>query len=380
MPASSETGSQGASAQPSLSDLMSKLDSIRDDLATQKQELAAQKIALSGVTSSFAAREGYLQTPIMGGLGQDNPRQLETESALGLTAGRPALQLGQQGGPYGLSPVFPARDDRRGHGRPSMGVSGFPLPPQASPAVNLNRGPNPTAQQARQGPAIRKTVPRDSDEAMVQTRADLMTTNQFYFRMLHPEWTDDQVNREANKRTAEDYLSLRKKAIEEALNDGPAQTSSSQIYDVGRQDNGRQDSNRLYFRFNWGMIRYIKKLNSFNWSEWRSSIYSLLGTVPGAIGILEGIIFGPRYLNPNDPSAHPEYDEALDLELGQVIQSCIDEDTQSLLLKPISDGELRGSFFYRELRVWLVPNQGYAALKLIAKMGRHRQRDDESAR
>ncbi|CAD6913602.1 unnamed protein product [Tilletia controversa] len=240
MPASSETGSQGASAQPSLSDLMSKLDSIRDDLATQKQELAAQKIALSGVTSSFAAREGYLQTPIMGGLGQDNPRQLETESALGLTAGRPALQLGQQGGPYGLSPVFPAQDDRRGHGRPSMGVSGFPLPPQASPAVNLNRGPNPTAQQARQGPAVRKTVPRDSDEAMVQTRADLMTTNQFYFRMLHPEWTDDQVNREANKRTAEDYLSLRKKAIEEALNDGPAQTSSSQIYDVGRQDNGLQ--------------------------------------------------------------------------------------------------------------------------------------------
>ncbi|KAE8240930.1 hypothetical protein A4X03_0g8257 [Tilletia caries] len=384
MPASPEAGSQGAAVGPTLIDLMAKLDSIKDDLATQKQELAAQKVALSGVTSTYAAREGFIHTPhaqVGAGLkDQDNPRRLEDASALGLTAGQQALRLGQHGGPYGLSPVLTAREDRRGQGRPSMGVSGFPLPPQASPATYVQRGLNPTAQQPRQGTPVRKVVPRDTDAVMVQTRADLMATNQFYFKMLHPEWTDEQVNREANKRTAEDYLALRKKHIEEALNDNPVQVNIPLNKDTSRYDSGRQDPSRLVFRFNWNMIRYIKKLNHFNWSDWRSRVYSLLGTVPGAIGILEGIIFGPRYLDPNDLSAHPDYDEAMDLELGQVIQSCIDDDVQSLLLKPISDGELRGSFFYRELRTWMVPNQGYAALKLIGKMGRHRQRDDETVR
>ncbi|CAD6981738.1 unnamed protein product [Tilletia controversa] len=140
------------------------------------------------------------------------------------------------------------------------------------------------------------------------------------------------------------------------------------------------DAGRPYRRVNWDMVKIITKLGWNNWSDWRSRIYNLLGTVPGAIGVLEGTIYGPRYLDPDDLSAHPNYDEALDLELGQVIQSCTEPEVNSLLLKPISDGELRGSFFYRELRVWLVPNQGYAALKLIARMGQHRQREGESIR
>ncbi|CAD6978314.1 unnamed protein product [Tilletia controversa] len=162
---------------------------------------------------------------------------------------------------------------------------------------------------------------------------------------------------------------MRRRAIEDTLagTAGPAKTAAA--------DNGRP-----YRRVNWDMVKIITKLGMENWSDWRSSMYSLLGTVPGAIGILEGTIWGPRYLDPSDYSSHPDYDEALNLELGQVIQSCTEPSAKSLLLKTTSEQELRGSFFYRDLRVWLVPNQGYAALKLIAKMGRHRQRDDESVK
>ncbi|CAD6984063.1 unnamed protein product, partial [Tilletia controversa] len=192
-----------------------------------------------------------------------------------------------------------------------------------------------------------------------------------YVRSTKPEWTEEQVHREATQKTAEDYLAMRKRAIEETLAGtvAPAKTASH-----------HQDSGRTYRRVNWDMVKIITKLGMDNWSDWRSSLYSLLGTVPGAIGILEGTIFGPLYLGPNDFTSHPDYDEALDLELGQVIQSCTEPSAKSLLLKTTSEQELRGSFFYRDLRNWLVPNQGYAALKLIAKMGRHRQREEESVR
>ncbi|CAD6985466.1 unnamed protein product [Tilletia controversa] len=182
---------------------------------------------------------------------------------------------------------------------------------------------------------------------------------------------DDQVNREASKKTAEDYLAMRRRAIEETLAGASTPLKPQQ---------GHQDTGRTYRRVNWDMVKMITKLGDENWSDWRSSLYSLLGTVPGAIGILEGTIHGPRYLGPSDYSFHPDYDEPLDLELGQVIQSCTEPHIRSLLLKTTSEQELRGSFFYKDLRTWMVPNQGYAALKLIAKMGRHRQREDESAR
>ncbi|CAD6967694.1 unnamed protein product [Tilletia controversa] len=199
-------------------------------------------------------------------------------------------------------------------------------------------------------------------------KEDLLTVHNDYLRDLHPDWTDARIEAEVRIKTAEDYLAMRKRAIEETLTGTVTPTKTP------------HDTGRPYRRVNWDMVKIITKLGWHNWSDWRSRIYSLLGTVPGAIGVLEGTIYGPRYLDPDDLSAHPNYDEALDLELGQVIQSCTEPEVNSLLLKPISDGELRGSFFYRELRVWLVPNQGYAALKLIAKMGQHRQGEGESVR
>ncbi|KAE8196728.1 hypothetical protein CF328_g4056 [Tilletia controversa] len=329
--------------EPTLKDIFDMMQGIQ-------QEQAAQRAVLARLNSTpgVSFQDAALRTPpgqIGGGMRTQDARLLgEPQSAPGSdTAIPPSLQPGHVGGPYGWTPVAPERERQSARARPSLGVSGFPLPPQASPA--FSRGQVPSNTQTRAVTTPYRSTPRDSDPTLQGVKEDLFTVHTDCLRDLHPDWTDARIESEARIKTAEDYLAMRKRAIEETLT---------------------------------GTI--ITKLGWNNWSDWRSRIYNLLGTVPGAIGVLEGTIYGPRYLDPDDLSAHPNYDEALDLELGQVIQSCTEPEVNSLLLKPISDGELRGSFFYRELRVWLVPNQGYAALKLIARMGQHRQREGESIR
>ncbi|KAE8182652.1 hypothetical protein A4X06_0g182 [Tilletia controversa] len=352
--------------EPTLKDIFDMMQGIQ-------QEQAAQRVVLARLSSApgVSFQDDAFRTPpdrIGRGMRTQDARLLgEPQSAPGSdTAIPPSLQPGHAGGPYGWTPVAPERESRFARARPSLGVSGFPLPPQASPA--LPRGQGPPHTETRPAFTPYRSTPRDSDPALQGVKEDLLTVHNDYLRDLHPDWTDARIEAEARIKTAEDYLAMRKRAIEETLTGTVTPTKTP------------HDTGRPYRRVNWDMVKIITKLGWHNWSDWRSRIYSLLGTVPGAIGVLEGTIYGPRYLDPDDLSAHPNYDEALDLELGQVIQSCTEPEVNSLLLKPISDGELRGSFFYRELRVWLVPNQGYAALKLIAKMGQHRQGEGESVR
>ncbi|CAD6954924.1 unnamed protein product [Tilletia controversa] len=378
-------GSAGADSvsqrQPTLADIFNAITDIRDrvatvekDLAAQRQDLATHRAALANLVAGSTPQylDNALRTPpnqTAGGMAsQGATRVPDHEPTVGFNlAAPPVLQPGHAGGPFGLTPVVPDQERRYASGRISMGVSGFPLPPQASPAPH--RGQALPQTQKKTVPTPYRSAPRDSDPTLKGVKEDLFTIHQDYFRSVNAGWSDEQVDREATRKTAEDYLAMRRRAIEDTLagTAGPAKTAAA--------DNGRP-----YRRVNWDMVKIITKLGMENWSDWRSSMYSLLGTVPGAIGILEGTIWGPRYLDPSDYSSHPDYDEALDLELGQVIQSCTEPSAKSLLLKTTSEQELRGSFFYRDLRVWLVPNQGYAALKLIAKMGRHRQRDDESVK
>ncbi|KAE8190200.1 hypothetical protein CF336_g5413 [Tilletia laevis] len=376
------TGADNASQrQPSLADIFNAVTDIRErvsaveqDLAAQRHDLATQRAAIANLVTSSALtyEESALMTPpgqTAGGIaGQGAPRVPEHQPTMGPNpAAPPVLQPGHAGGPFGLTPVVLDQERRYASGRISMGVSGFPLPPQAIPAPH--RGQTLPQTQKRGVPTPYRSAPRDSDPTLKGVKEDLFVIHQDYYRSVNASWTDEQVDREATRKTAEDYLAMRRRAIEDTLA-GTAAPAKSVATDSGRP----------YRRVNWDMVKIITKLSMENWSDWRSSIYSLLGTVPGAIGILEGTIWGPRYLDPSDYSSHPDYDEALDLELGQVIQSCTEPGVKSLLLKTTSEQELRGSFFYRDLRVWLVPNQGYAALKLIAQMGRHRQREDESVK
>ncbi|CAD6937028.1 unnamed protein product, partial [Tilletia controversa] len=360
-----------AQREPTLADIYKAVMDIGHRVTVVEQDLAAQK-NLSSIRPGEGSVFGTPPTQTAAGTASQEVRfGSDLQTALGLTPTGPTnfLQAGRSGGPYGLTPTVTENEKRHARARPSMGVSGFPLPPQASPTAY--RGQLSLQSYARPAPTPYRSAPRDSDPTMKGIKEDLFVIHQDYVRSTKPEWTEEQVHREATQKTAEDYLAMRKRAIEETLAGtvAPAKTASH-----------HQDSGRTYRRVNWDMVKIITKLGMDNWSDWRSSLYSLLGTVPGAIGILEGTIFGPLYLGPNDFTSHPDYDEALDLELGQVIQSCTEPSAKSLLLKTTSEQELRGSFFYRDLRNWLVPNQGYAALKLIAKMGRHRQREEESVR
>ncbi|KAE8181706.1 hypothetical protein CF328_g8757 [Tilletia controversa] len=346
LPPGSASADSASQRQPTLADIFNAVTDIKNRVTAVEQDLATQRAALASLTSEAVLpyRSSALRTPpsLTGGgtAAAGAHRATDLPPALGLSpSAAPILQPGQTGGPYGLTPVVPEQERRY--------------------------------TRTRWAPTPYRSAPRDSDPTLKGLKEDLYAIHQDYCRSTNPGWTDDQVDREATKKTAEDYLAMRRRAIEETL----ASTASP-----SKPQQGHQDSSRPFRRVNWDMVKMITKLNYDNWSDWRSSIYSLLGTVPGAIGIIEGTIWGPRYLDPLDYSSHPDYDEALDLELGQVIQSCTEPSIKSLLLKTTSEQELRGSFFYKDLRVWLVPNQGYAALKLIAKMGRHRQREEESVK
>ncbi|CAD7062297.1 hypothetical protein CF336_g8983 [Tilletia laevis] len=109
-------------------------------------------------------------------------------------------------------------------------------------------------------------------------------------------------------------------------------------------------------------------------------MYSLLASVPGGIGILEGTVYGPRYLSPDDLSSHPFYDHALDIELGQAILALIEGEVMGHIMKSQSDGEVRGSIYYRELRNALQPSVGYGAMILDDKIAKATQKDGETVR
>ncbi|KAE8229258.1 hypothetical protein CF326_g5775 [Tilletia indica] len=386
--AADETLSTSATlSQPSMADIFNairaiseRVDSFADRLEAIESETAAQKGQLTEFILKNLGKgtvEPMFKSPTSPFAADNKDRVTQSvtrQFGQGTQSPSFGLQLGPEGGPFGLTPphgLAQPHAETRAKNRPSMGVSGFPLPPQANSAAQRRAAPSgATAQTTRFTLPPHRSVPRDSDPAMVAAKADLMTAHQEYVRSIHSSWTDAQIDEEATRRAAEDYLGIRKRAIEDALSGTPAKTIGAHSFEPGRP----------FRKINWDMVKIMAKLSWTNWSDWRSSMYSLLGTVPGAIGILEGTIYGPRYLSPEDLSSHPDYDEALDLELGQVIQSSTEMDVKSLLLKPTSEQELRGSVFYRELRTWLVPNQGYSALKLIARMGRHRQREEESVR
>ncbi|KAE8206498.1 hypothetical protein CF327_g7543 [Tilletia walkeri] len=346
-----------ASDQPSMADIYQAIMSVRQQVAnmgekieTVEFEVASQKLRLDSLTSGIGKTtyDTSFKTPSSQVMVEDKTQAPLRHLGQGFVSPTQyGLHAGTQGGPFGLTPrQHQSSDARVNRGRISFGVSGFPLPPQAQ-SPSAQRGQAMVSQTTRFTSTPYKSVPRDTDPTMVGVKEDLMEVHRDYARSIHPDWSEDQVEKEATNRTAEDYLALRKRAIEEAMDGQTQKAVNSQGHDSG----------------------HVKP-----------RINIQLEHVPGAIGILEGMIYGPKYLDPDDSSFHPDYDEALDLEIGQVIQTSIEQDVKSLLLKPISEQELRGSVFYRELRTWLVPNQGYAALKLLTRLGRHRQREGESVR
>ncbi|CAD6909081.1 unnamed protein product [Tilletia controversa] len=266
--------------EPTLKDIFDMMQGIQ-------QEQAAQRVVLARLSSApgVSFQDDALRTPpgqIGGGMRTQDARLLgEPQSTPGSdTAVPPPLQPGHVGGPYGWTPVAPERDSRSARARPSLGVSGFPLSPQASPA--LPRGQGPPHTQTRPGFTPYRSTPRDSDPTLQGVKEDLLTVHNDYLRDLHPDWTDARIESEARIKTAEDYLAMRKRAIEETLTGTVSPTKAP------------NDTGRPYRRVNWDMVKIITKLGWNNWSDWRSRIYSLLGTVPGAIGVLEGTIYGPR--------------------------------------------------------------------------------------
>ncbi|CAD6942362.1 unnamed protein product [Tilletia controversa] len=266
--------------EPTLKDIFDMMQGIQ-------QEQAAQRVVLARLSSApgVSFQDDAFRTPpdrIGRGMRTQDARLLgEPQSAPGSdTAIPPSLQPGHAGGPYGWTPVAPERESRFARARPSLGVSGFPLPPQASPA--LPRGQGPPHTETRPAFTPYRSTPRDSDPALQGVKEDLLTVHNDYLRDLHPDWTDARIEAEARIKTAEDYLAMRKRAIEETLTGTVTPTKTP------------HDTGRPYRRVNWDMVKIITKLGWHNWSDWRSRIYSLLGTVPGAIGVLEGTIYGPR--------------------------------------------------------------------------------------
>ncbi|CAD6935922.1 unnamed protein product, partial [Tilletia controversa] len=256
-PRSSSAGAENISQrEPTLADIFNAVTDIRDrvtnveqDLAAFKQDLDAQKVTLTGFTtgailpyqgSAFRTPPGFAAA---GAAAQDVPRAPGLEHALGLSPpAAPTLQPGQTGGPYGLTPVVPEQERRFTRGRASMGVSGFPLPPQASPAPHRAQAPPQT--QTRWATTPYRSAPRDSDPTLKGVKEDLYAIHQDYYRSINPSWTDDQVDREASKKTAEDYLAMRRRAIEETL----AGTATPP-----KPQQGHQDTGCTYRRVNWDM-------------------------------------------------------------------------------------------------------------------------------
>ncbi|KAE8214414.1 hypothetical protein CF319_g9093 [Tilletia indica] len=376
--AAAQVSPAAPSDQPTMADLYQAIMSIRHQVGAMDQkmetvefEVASQKLRLDSLTSGVGKTtyDTSFKTPSSQVMVEGNTQAPLRHLGQGFVSpAQYGLQAGSQGGPFGRSPEFQQIAPRPNRGRVSFGVSGFPLPPQAASPIR-RQGGGTAANEFRSTSTPYKSVPRDSDPVMVSVKSDLLEVHRDYTRSIHPDWSEDQVEKEANHKAADDYLALRKRTIEDALTGNTPKASGHHNHD-----------GRPVRRVNWDMVKIMTKLNWTNWSDWRSAMYSLLGTVPGAIGILEGMIYGPKYLDPDDMSSHPDYDEALDLELGQVIHSSIDLDVKSLLLKPNSEQELRGSIFYRELRDWLVPTAGYAGFKLLGKLGKQRQREDESIR
>ncbi|CAD6956747.1 unnamed protein product, partial [Tilletia controversa] len=223
-----------------------------------EQDLAAQK-NLSSIRPGEGSVFGTPPTQTAAGTASQEVRfGSDLQTALGLTPTGPTnfLQAGRSGGPYGLTPTVTENEKRHARARPSMGVSGFPLPPQASPTAY--RGQLSLQSYARPAPTPYRSAPRDSDPTMKGIKEDLFVIHQDYVRSTKPEWTEEQVHREATQKTAEDYLAMRKRAIEETLAGtvAPAKTASH-----------HQDSGRTYRRVNWDMVKIITKLGMDNWDS-----------------------------------------------------------------------------------------------------------------
>ncbi|KAE8179859.1 hypothetical protein CF336_g9492, partial [Tilletia laevis] len=221
-------GSAGADSvsqrQPTLADIFNAITDIRDrvatvekDLAAQRQDLATHRAALANLVAGSTPQylDNALRTPpnqTAGGMAsQGATRVPDHEPTVGFNlAAPPVLQPGHAGGPFGLTPVVPDQERRYASGRISMGVSGFPLPPQASPAPH--RGQALPQTQKKTVPTPYRSAPRDSDPTLKGVKEDLFTIHQDYFRSVNASWSDEQVDREATRKTAEDYLAMRRRA------------------------------------------------------------------------------------------------------------------------------------------------------------------------
>ncbi|CAD6888253.1 unnamed protein product [Tilletia laevis] len=141
-------------------------------------------------------------------------------------------------------------------GRQSFGVSGFPLPPEATPI-----GPRlSTAETPQLGPSGRPNEPTfsltDNDPILLAARAQLVEAYRFFYREQHPDWDSDRLEKELKATVSTEYLALRRKKIEEAVQAGK----------VSKTGNGgsNESSHKKKEQLNWSLVRNLTKLNPDN--------------------------------------------------------------------------------------------------------------------
>ncbi|KAE8255552.1 hypothetical protein A4X13_0g3000 [Tilletia indica] len=184
----------------------------------------------------------------------------------------------------------------------------------------------------------------------------------------------EEIVAKTDRMMAEHWLQVRKERI-------------MRMFDPKVRDEVAKDTSKLPGKKEWtrkisqsAPTRGIHKLTHSNYMDWVSEIIGILAPIQGATEILEGIEYGPGYVDESSTEQTEGYDHRLDLEIGGLLAGSVAAECRGYVVTRQAKGEHRGSVLWRDLIGIMRRGDGVDKAVIMEEVMAEHQKSNEGVR